>query len=395
MNRAAGALLGLALAARLLLVFLTAPGPDAGPVPYFNDEPAHLNYVRYLDAAGRLPVQTGSVRDQFDQAEFEYYQPPLYYLLAQPLYDLGRSLFPAGGLYGARLASVILSLGGLAVLYPAVRRFSGRRDLAAMVLLLGALSSIPLRFSTLVTNDSLLFALACLYFAVTLEALGGERDWRLVVTGALAAAAGLWTKASFLLVLPFFPLALLASSESLRSRGIKALTALILPLAAILPWYLRNLDLYGRMLPLSVGFGPPQPLTLENAPERLGLLANYFTRTLIFPYDGWWGGFPGYLVFPLAALAFAGFVIMGAAVLWRGRRTGFWIFLGAGAAVTAGYLGVNWCYPQGEARTLMPALPFLLTLAALGASRLAGRSRERAWLGLGLWIVLPWVTLLF
>ena len=84
------------------------------------DEPAHYNYVRALAEGGGFPVMEPGDYDQtylsrltsegfppalpVDAVEYEDHQPPLYYLLATPVYWLFRRLrhrtaplFPAAG----------------------------------------------------------------------------------------------------------------------------------------------------------------------------------------------------------------------------------------------------------------------------------------------------------
>ncbi len=195
-------LFGLAVAMRLALVWQTSFAPTIRPIPAYNDEPAHFNYVRYVAVHRALPVQQSSVQEGVEKGEYEYYQAPLYYLLAWPIYIMGQTLTPGGELSWVRSISALFSLGGILVLYLAVRRFFEQEIIALPVLLLGALSAIPTRFGSLVTNDSLFFALACLNFALLLEILHQGCDGRLWVAGILVSAAGLWTKASFLLLLP-------------------------------------------------------------------------------------------------------------------------------------------------------------------------------------------------
>lgn len=389
MKYAVEILLAAALAARLLLVFFTAFDDSAGPIPSFNDEPAHMNYVRFLADWGRLPVQTSSVQDGLTGGEFEYYQPPLYYLLVRPFYSLSKKITPGGELYWARCVSLAFSMAGLLVLFMTVRGLFTDRRPALEILLLGALGGIPLRFGALATNDSLFFALCCFYFALILEILKSGCDVRLLVAGILTTAAGLWTKASFLLLLPLFPWALLRGAN--RSI-IKVLAAAIIPVLAILPWYLRNQALYDRWMPISVGFGTPEPLTLDNIGARGYLLVNYFARSLVFPYDQLWGGWLDVVIYPLEGLIFLILLFVGLQTLRTWHRQGFRIFAGIIALNVAGYLWINSSYSQAEARHFMPALPFMMTLLALGADQIAGKKKSRAFVLLGLWIILPWLT---
>jgi 4-amino-4-deoxy-L-arabinose transferase-like glycosyltransferase len=395
MRRAAWNILAFALAVRVLLALITAPDDKSGALlPWFNDEPSHLNYVRYLDQHNRLPVQTASVQDGFQSAQFEYYQPPLYYYLARPFYALGQALTLGRELYWVRLVSVLFSLVGLSVIYPAVLRVLGARA-ALLALLLAAFSGVPLRHGYLAGNDSLFFALICMQFALSLAALSGGADRRLTIAAILIAAAGLWTKASFLLVLPVYPLALLLApvlpGQKPSPRLWPVLAASLIPLAAITPWYLWNYRHYAQFLPMSVGFGPLQPWTFGNFGERLFLTANYFTRTLVFPYEGLWGGLWDKIIYPLEGLAFLVLATVGFLRLRRVHPEMFRLSLAAVGLTLAGYVWLNLHYAQAEARYLLSALPFLFCLMALAALQVQGKHRRLSYVIIGVWIVLPWV----
>lgn len=388
MNRTAWLLLTLALVARLVLASLAPLSDESGVIPYFNDERAHLNYIRYLAKTGKLPVQTSSVKDGFEKAEYEYYQPPLYYYLTHPFYTLGRRLTPGHELLWVRSISVLFSLGGLIILYLAVRSLIPEGRLAIRVLFLAAFGGVPLRFGSVVTNDSLLFAISCLYFALVLQVLSSKCDFRLFLAGILIAVAGLWTKVSFLLLLPLLPFVLM----SRPNRSVwKAVLSFVIPLVSILPWYLRNHHLYGRFMPLQVGFGAADPLSAQNLFQRLFSTANYFVRSLVFPYDGLWGGALDKVIYPFEGLLFLALMVAGFLALRRLKSEWVTVFLAAFSLNLCGYLIFNVRYFQAEARLLIPSLPFLLTLLAIGAGRIAGKKKSRVFILLGLWMALPWL----
>lgn len=384
-------LFALALLARLLLLCLTPLTDEPAVIPYYNDELAHFNYVRYLADWGKLPKQTLSVQESLDTGQFEYYQAPLYYLLARSFYALGNTLTPGQEFRWVRLLSILFSLAGITILYKTVRRFCADQGQATGVLLLGAFAGIPLRFGYLVSNDSLFFALSCLYFALILHCLYEGCDGRLFWSGVLVAAAGLWTKASFILLLPLFPLTLLLSSP--RSYW-KAILGLVLPLIAILPWYLRNYSLYGRLIPIEVGFGAINPLTSENIFSRMIMMAKYFVRSFVFPYDQLWGGAWDKFIYPLEGAVLLLLLILGFRTLRQMNRRVFWMYVAALTLNLAGYVYLNLLYFQAEARYFLPTLPFMLTLLALGAGGLVGEKKNRSVFVIGLWVALPWIGLL-
>jgi 4-amino-4-deoxy-L-arabinose transferase-like glycosyltransferase len=364
-------------------------------IPWFNDEPAHLHYVRYLYLYNHLPVQTASVQDDLKAGQHEYYQPPLYYYLARPFDALGHSLTPGRELIWVRIVSVLFSFGGLLALVQTVRVTMGLR-IALLVLLLGSFSGVPLRHGYLAGNDSLFFMLACLEFGLALTALERGSDRRLLIAAMLVGAAGLWTKASFLLILPVFPLALLLaprpSEKPIAERIISAFQAIAVPLLAIAPWYWWNNTHYGRLIPLDVGSGPPEPWGISNFGSRLYVTLNYFTRSLVFPYEGLWGSWLDKIIYPVEGLAFLLLVVWGFRHLRIMDLRLYKLTLGAVGLTLVGYLYFNLNYPQAEARHLLPAMPFIFCVMALAALRIQGKKRWGAYVLIGSWIVLPWVT---
>src|ERR1041384_4330799 len=100
------------MAARLVLVFtlfayafLAFGYARLTPIWQNPDEPAHFNYVAFVAQTGGLPVlqpgdwdsellerlKTGTLfpTDDIRTIRYESWQPPLFYLLAAPVYRLG------------------------------------------------------------------------------------------------------------------------------------------------------------------------------------------------------------------------------------------------------------------------------------------------------------------
>ena len=108
--------LGAAIVLRASFALMLPLGQTvAGRLEGLNDEPAHFNYVRHLVEHRTFPVQTRHVAEPgaFERADFEYYQPPLYYLLCAPLVAVAGD--PAG-LTLSRTLSMCCALVSLRVL---------------------------------------------------------------------------------------------------------------------------------------------------------------------------------------------------------------------------------------------------------------------------------------
>jgi 4-amino-4-deoxy-L-arabinose transferase-like glycosyltransferase len=145
------------------------------------DEPAHYNYVRSLAEGGGFPVleardYTQSYLERLtserfppelsiDPLEYEDHQPPLYYLLATPIY-----LLFAGALLPLRLFSVVLGAGLLIVAFETVRAiFPNRPALGLMTAAFIAFIPQHVAMSAGVNNDTLA------------ELIVGATLWALVV----------------------------------------------------------------------------------------------------------------------------------------------------------------------------------------------------------------------
>src|SRR5436190_799545 len=97
------------------------------------DEPAHYNYIRTIAEQAALPVLQFGDYDQsyldavkakhfpadmsIDAIRYESHQPPLYYLLAAPLYKLAEHSATDSRLLGLRLFSSLLGAPLLALVF--------------------------------------------------------------------------------------------------------------------------------------------------------------------------------------------------------------------------------------------------------------------------------------
>jgi hypothetical protein len=285
--RAQRALLLAILAVYLLLGVLYAVYTPDWQAP---DEPAHYNYVCYLAEEHRFPLlKPGDFPavylEEIKEARFppemsiapiryEFHQPPLYYLMLVPLYQIfGGALLPL------RLVSVLLGGLALVVIYWTVGAlFPQRPSLALGTAALAAFLPMHVALSAAVNNDALaelLLALALLLVVRYLRAGPGLEDHRtrLLVLLGVTTGLGLVTKSSLYILLPFTLLAIAVrhlwldrwggaanteevtavtdSAETGRaslSHLLEAGVAYLLPAVGLaLPWWVRNVALYGGL----------------------------------------------------------------------------------------------------------------------------------------------------
>ena len=372
------------------------------------DEPAHYNYIQYVAEQHRFPVlkpgdYPAVYLEEIKAAHFppemsiapiryEFHQPPLYYLLAVPVYRL---------FYGALLPLRLLSVGIgallLLVVYWAVRALAPDRPLLA----LGATAFVAflpmhLTFIAAANNDTLAELLLATILLLTIRYLRrsmppplAAEDTRLLVLMGITTGLGLITKSSVYVALPLVLFAIAVRhlwldepppdfSGSLRAVALYLLPAIIL----VIPWWLRNIALYGGTDFLGLGrheqVVASQLRTAEFiADHGFAQLGRDFVLT---SFRSFWGqfGWMGVLLDQrlyhalaiFSALALIGFT-MWAVRTWRRRaELPKWQWAAGGLLVLSGlltlasYVWYNMTFVQHQGRYLFPALvPISLTVA--------------------------------
>ena len=373
---------GLILLAYLAIGTLYAVHTPAWQVP---DEPAHYNYIRALVETGRLPVLQPGDYDQsylmelnargfpadmaVDTLRYEGHQPPLYYLLATPLFVVS-----GGSLLLLRLLSLVL--GGATVLFAglcAQALFPGNSAVALAVA--GFVAFLPQRLAMMaaVNND----ALAEMLMALGLWLLMRRRAaWLAGIVIGLAVL----TKATVYVLVPLAVFALLLRARRGRWNWheLWQLMTPILLLGAL--WWGRNLLVYGwpdvlglqRHAQIVVG-QPRSALWLQ----RYGIIefGVRFARTSFQSFwgqFGWMGVPMGVRVYRLLA-AFSLFIVAGLAIAFWHRpplserqRDGVALLAVTAVTVLLQYLGYNLKFVQHQGRYLFPALVPLALLCAAG-----------------------------
>ncbi|MGH7152160.1 MAG: ArnT family glycosyltransferase, partial [Planctomycetota bacterium] len=336
----------------LLRLFLAAAIPP-GEAP---DERAHAEFVRYLAEERRLPVQTERTGEG---DRYEYYQPPLFYLLAAPLHAI------AGGgdraLYAIRVLNAILSVLTVAAAARFARTWApDRSSLPVGVAALLAFHPSFAANGSAVNNDALLVLVSTL----ALERLGhAVRTPRLRpldrLVSILLLALALLTKVSGAFLLPVVGFGLLLARRGLRGWAEAAGVACGAALLAS-PWYLRNLLVYGGLLPHEIANVPwiDRPPALEAAAWEAG----YAARTFWVSF----GRHNEVEVEALRPLLYAlGALLLLVFARWAGREARS-SDRGQRALALAAYTGVvlllafvasfGWRYGQSQGRFLFPVL---------------------------------------
>jgi 4-amino-4-deoxy-L-arabinose transferase-like glycosyltransferase len=320
-----------------------------------------------------------------DSVTYEDHQPPLYYLLATPIY-----LVFSGAVLPLRLLSVFFGAALLVVAFRAIQAiFPTRPGLALMAAAFIAFIPQHIAMTAGVNNDTL----AELIVAGTLWALivylRGERDrpWPI----GLLLAAALLTKGSVYTVVAVAILAVIArwrrEGRTWRWAAIQLGWMVIPALILSAPWFIRNGLVYGWLDPTGqahhdlVVAGQMRPLDYV----ALEGWAGYWERAYAFTFQSFWGQF-GWMGVVLPARIYQGLALLSALLLtgflwWlfdrrRPRltslqRNSLFLLLASCFLTVLMFAWYNCKFLQHQGRYLFPALVPIGIAAALGLDRLA------------------------
>lgn len=385
----------------ILFAYFTAGTLYAVQTPHWQvpDEPAHYNYIRTLAEQHQLPEMTAQDYDQIyierltseqfpphlsiAPLTYEDHQPPLYYLLATPIFWLGEGRLLPLRLFSLTLGAVVVVMTAL-ITAEVLPQSPGLSWLAA-----GLVACLPQHLAMMagVNNDSLTEALLALWLWLALRYLRGKTSPLSlgVVLGAL-----LLTKTTGYVALP---LALLVIVLRWRRGGFAFSWALHQAAALFIPglllgalWWTRNSLLYGwpDILGLqrhhAVVVGQPRTAAWI-ARDGLGLFLHNALHTTFRSFwgqFGWMGVVLDQRIY-LGAGLLSGLMVWGAAwqaifALYRGisrTQQDAGCLLGTATLITFALpLWYNLTFVQHQGRYLFPALPALALIAALGLRQL-------------------------
>jgi hypothetical protein len=258
-------LLAFSLCIRLAYVFFLPLGQTVRHrIEGLNDEPSHLNYVHYLAEHKRFPVQHHHVRenDSFVRNEFEYFQPPVYYLLGAGCELLfGKS----NCMLACRFLSFFFGVLSLFVIHRIFSRCGFPDIVAQGAVLFASFFPAYAYFCSVVSNDSLVWLFSLL---LILEIFTERTDapvttrkmWHTSLRIGALLGIGMLVKSSLFIFSPVMAVYFLYRcfiSKDLRWLGAMAVSFLLSGILSA-PWYLHNLHLYGSFFAFGIGNGPPQ-----------------------------------------------------------------------------------------------------------------------------------------
>jgi 4-amino-4-deoxy-L-arabinose transferase-like glycosyltransferase len=378
------------------------------------DEPAHFNYVKFVAEHRALPIlQTGDYTYDYleqiksarfpanmsiDPIRYESWQPPLYYLLAAPLYAAASGGGWTIQLLVLRLFSVLLGALLLLVAYHAADEFApGRHWLALGCAALIAALPMHIAMTAAANNDTLaeLFVAAILWqlLRILRRPNASLASWLLVgLTLGLAALTKLSTLATTPLLLGVLAYDVWRNTPARRLAYLwRRFLASALPgLLLFAPWLAHNASIYGWRDPFV--FRRHSEVVqgqLRTADWlRQNGLPGGLRQAVQDTFHSFWGQF-GWMGVPIderlyRLLAFLTF-LAAIGLLFRlfrktewspARRTATGLLLGSLLLTGASYLWYNLSFVQHQGRYLFPALIPLAIVAAIGWHELTRRDNR-------------------
>jgi len=267
------------IVAEIVVIALLAVWTVESEHVWYGDELVHLSVTKYVAEHGSLPVlgrdvvpneilelnrqvhggrmacpATDPNRPMNLCGVYEAFQPPLYYLLSVPAYELGRWNALGGSehraLIAVRMFGIVLLLTATALLLLLTRevvRPAQFEPVAALALVFFLFPGTVVRF-VLVANAALEIPLTLALIWLLWRAWTRNSAWTLA---AASAVFGLCLLTKLTLVPLIVPLALtaavLVTRRRHRLRRALPLAALVvvIPTAILMPWIAFNQDHYG------------------------------------------------------------------------------------------------------------------------------------------------------
>ncbi|MBU1750401.1 MAG: DUF2142 domain-containing protein [Chloroflexi bacterium] len=265
----------------IVVVYVVLAAGYATVTPHWQnpDEPAHYNYIRHLAQGHGLPVlQMGDYDAAYleqlkaagfpanlsiDSVRYEGYQPPLYYLLAVPMYGASAGLGLDAQILALRLFSVALGALLIVTAYAVARQVLDDAPGAGAIVLGAAafVAFLPMHtaMTAAINNDTLAELLISVLLWLMIRRLRDRiTPRRYVMLAGVLLGLTLLTKVSTYLVIPLLLFVELARWLPRDRRDMRAalstlLTIAVLALLLSVPWFARNMLVYGPTDPIGKG----------------------------------------------------------------------------------------------------------------------------------------------
>jgi 4-amino-4-deoxy-L-arabinose transferase-like glycosyltransferase len=397
--------------------------------PWQNpDEPAHFNYIRAIADQAVFPELTADCYDQgylstltarkfpkelsLDRVCYEFHQPPTYYILAGSIFRVSDRQ-----LIAVRALSVLLGAGIVSLSYLIGRSiFPGRPDISLGGMAFVAFVPMHVAILSSVNNDSLAslcFAAILLALVRRLKSHPGQPTLKNDILLGILLGLALVTKTTIYIAIPLVACVLIFERARWKQKLLRPVATVFgLALLIALPWYIRNLAIYGNFDILGLARHDKvvtgQLRTTELVSD-IGL-TRYFSNLILTTFQSFWGQF-GWMAVPMdtrtyrlllvlvlvALFGFVAFIIRrwrdnGVDVLTVHQRYVFALLALSMLFTFTAYAWYNFSFVQFQGRYLFTAVIPLGVFFAVGLAE-ATDVRWQWWLLGGLVLastLVPW-----
>ncbi|MDC1068823.1 hypothetical protein OAQ99_06670 [Candidatus Kapabacteria bacterium] len=210
----------------------------------FDDEPAHLNYVKFIIENNEFPVLKSKITDPdaFEKFEFEYHQPFFYYGYTSFLFKF-LDLKQTNLLKLGRYFNFIIFLFSVLILYLIFKEIGFNQIQVTCGLVFYLMLGSSVYYGSLLSNDMLSWYL--IWQIIYLLLKNPHRNWIYLIVSITLLH---FTKFNVVLIYPALVYLVLKNRNHVTSYRTNLI--LILPILFSLPIYSRNLSLYGNPFPI-------------------------------------------------------------------------------------------------------------------------------------------------
>jgi hypothetical protein len=356
-------ILALAFVVRVAYALITPPFQAP-------DEYSHYSYARFIYNSGQLPIQpTPAVRVE----ELEFHQPPLYYILAAPLFA-STQLIDGRPLLALRFINILFSMLTIVVVYYFASNMWGQKPFT-VGLVCTAVALLPTYsyLSATMRNGTLATFFASLGFYLCAKLTLDEQQQRNARWSWVGVVAGLaiLSKLSALAFAGAAGLTLVIASRDWRTTLQRAGWFSLGFLSTAGWWFVRNWYIYGHPLKIienGWGFVPP-PMSWDHE-----------TRSAIVIFKTFWAVFGRINEFHYADIYrfywwFGGLSVLGIVIYVLQKRHDlpnkliglFGLAIGF-SLITTLYYAHN--YDSDQGRYMFPSLLPIATFIAIGLTTL-------------------------
>lgn len=351
------------------------------PTFYAPDEQSHFNYIKYIYENHKLPVQTKITERDNTKHNWEYYQPPLYYLTAVPVYAASGILSNLiSGTFdneyfqviAIRVLSILLWMINVAFIFKILSNLQIENTFfRTVVLCVVCLLPTYIFLSSVINNDNLLITLGGAILFTLTRKISCRNS---LLTGVLLGLA-LLTKTNAVIYLFFaaiiFLIHLYTKKLSFTLAGRHCVLIFFVPILMFAPCGIRNIILYKNVFAVNMSNLPFDWPSFPTAVKYISetVITTFWATAGIYNNIKFLPKISGYITYILMACFFYSLLFRQKSSSVQFLQETKQFILASVAAVTLNIILVLQFalrYRQSQGRFLFPSLIPIAILIAIG-----------------------------